>query len=135
MSNSWRVISLVVLIAILFGALCVGVGLITGGEWDRIYSSLDAHYQIDRFFNPDPDKGWIANIFRTLKEAMLAPPDTAAPADLPADSPVPADTPEAADTSDSADASIVFATSAPADAPVPEPSPAPADTPEAAPAA
>ena len=74
MSKSWRVISLVVLIAILFGAVCVGVGLVTGGEWDRIYSTLDARYHIDMYID------YIGDVFTVLKDAWVSPAVTATPA-------------------------------------------------------
>ena len=38
MSKVWRVVMIVVLVAILAGAVCVGVGMMTGGKWDHIYS-------------------------------------------------------------------------------------------------
>ena len=67
MSKSWRVISLVVLIAILFGAVCVGVGLVTGGEWDRIYSTLDARYHLDMYIK------YVGQVFTVLKDAWVSP--------------------------------------------------------------
>ena len=51
MSKSWRVIITVVLIVALAGAVCVGVGLITGGEWDRIHAALDMRYHLDMYWN------------------------------------------------------------------------------------
>lgn len=74
MSKSWRVISLVVLIAILLGAVCVGVGLVTGGEWDRIYSTLDARYHIDMYID------YIGDVFTVLKDAWLSPTVSTTPA-------------------------------------------------------
>ena len=74
MSNSWRVISLIVLIAILFGAVCVGVGLVTGGEWDRIYSSLDARYHVDMYID------YVGDVFTALKDAWVSPAVSATPA-------------------------------------------------------
>ena len=47
MSKGWRVIMIVVMIAVLLGAVCVGVGVMTGGEWDRIHTVLDARYHVD----------------------------------------------------------------------------------------
>ena len=82
MSKSWRAISLVVLIAILLGAVCVGVGLVTGGEWDRIYSTLDARYHIDMYID------YLGQVFTVLKDAWISP--TAA-----ASTPAPAVTPAA----------------------------------------
>ena len=67
MSKSWRVISLVVLIAILLGAVFVGVGLVTGGEWDRIYTTLDARYHLDMYVD------YVGQVFTVIKEAWVAP--------------------------------------------------------------
>ena len=47
MSKVWRAVMVVVLIAILAGAVCVGVGLMTGGSWEHIYSVLDEKYHLD----------------------------------------------------------------------------------------
>ncbi len=113
MSRSWRVISLVVLIAILVGAVCVGVGLVTGGEWDRIYSTLDARYHIDMYIT------YVGDVFRAIKGAW-AP----AAAD-PSGTPDPAVTVEPADTSEA----VIIAE--PADTPAPEEMPEPAATPAA----
>ena len=68
MSRSWRVISLVVLIAILFGAICVGVGLVTGGDWNRIYASLDARYHIDMYVD------YLGQVYVVLRDAVLNQP-------------------------------------------------------------
>ena len=68
MSKSWRVISLIVLIAILLGAVCVGVGLITGGDWDRIYTTLDARYHVDMYVD------YVGEVFTVIKDAWVNPP-------------------------------------------------------------
>ena len=68
MSKSWRVISLIVLIAILLGAVCVGVGLITGGDWDRIYTTLDARYHVDMYVD------YVGEVFTVLKDAWVISP-------------------------------------------------------------
>ena len=87
MSNSWRVISLIVLIAILFGAVCVGVGLVTGGEWDRIYSSLDARYHVDMYVD------YVGQVFTVLRDSWTgaAPSGDAEPAPAEAAEPTPAE--------------------------------------------
>ena len=91
MSRSWRVISLVVLIAILFGAVCVGVGLVTGGEWDRIYSTLDERYHVDMYAD------YVGDVYTVLKDALLAPVPSgetvseAAPAEAAGSEPAPAE--------------------------------------------
>lgn len=78
MSKSWRAISLIVLIAILVGALFVGVGRVTGGSWDRIYSSLDSRYWfIDAYLNPE--NGWFVRAYEKIKTDMGFPTASAAP--------------------------------------------------------
>ncbi len=67
MSKSWRVISLVVLIAILLGAVFVGVGLVTGGEWDRIYTTLDGRYHVDMYVD------YVGQVFTVIKDAWNSP--------------------------------------------------------------
>lgn len=90
MSKSWRVISLVVLIAILLGAVCVGVGLVTGGEWDRIYSTLDARYHIDMYVE------YVGQVLTVIRDAWVSP----GASDAPTDTPAPVDTPAPADSLD-----------------------------------
>ncbi|MBO6039861.1 MAG: hypothetical protein J6P58_01495 [Oscillospiraceae bacterium] len=46
MKKAGRVILIVVLAAVLLGAVCVGVGLMTGADTMRIYSALDDRYNI-----------------------------------------------------------------------------------------
>lgn len=47
MKGAWRVIIAVALIAALIGALCMGVGLLTGAKMDVIYQVLDTRYHIE----------------------------------------------------------------------------------------
>ena len=51
MKSGWRVILTVVLITILLGAICIGVGKITGGDMPRIYSVLDRQYNISEKYD------------------------------------------------------------------------------------
>ena len=44
MKKGWRIIVAIVLVAALLGAICVGVGLMTGGDMSRILSELDERY-------------------------------------------------------------------------------------------
>lgn len=46
MKKGWNVILTIVLAAALLGAVCIGVGLITGADFSRIYSVLDDKYNI-----------------------------------------------------------------------------------------
>ncbi|MDO4983574.1 MAG: hypothetical protein Q4E35_08480 [Eubacteriales bacterium] len=50
MKNGWRIIISIVLIAILLGGVCLGVGIITGAEMDRVYSVLDKQYNLTALY-------------------------------------------------------------------------------------
>ena len=67
MSKSWRIILSVVLIAVLLGGVCAGVGLITGGEWDRIHTALDARYHLDMYWE------YAGDVVGALREAWVSP--------------------------------------------------------------
>ena len=47
MAKAWKIISAVCIIAVLLGALCVLVGLITGGDTQRVLDIFNATYNID----------------------------------------------------------------------------------------
>ena len=51
MKKGWRVILGIVLVALVIGALCVGVGLLTGADYNRIMMNLDEHYQLTAYVN------------------------------------------------------------------------------------
>ena len=42
MSRAWRAVVTIVLIAILFATVCVGVGLLTGADFPRVYSVFNS---------------------------------------------------------------------------------------------
>ncbi len=46
MKKGWYIVLIVVLVALLLGAVCIGVGFITGANTERIYSVLDDKYSI-----------------------------------------------------------------------------------------
>jgi len=48
--SGWKIILLVVLIAILLGAVCMGVGMMTGADFTRIWSTLDDKYHVDMYY-------------------------------------------------------------------------------------
>ena len=50
MKKGWRLIILVVLVAVLLGAVAVAVGFMTGAETTRIYSVLDARYNLQGWY-------------------------------------------------------------------------------------
>lgn len=46
MKKGWQIIIAVVSIMILLGGICVGVGFITGAEFDRIFTVVDNRYNV-----------------------------------------------------------------------------------------
>lgn len=67
MNKSWRIILAVVLIAVLLGCVCAGVGLVTGGDWERIHASLDMRYHLDMYWN------YAQEVVQVLHDAWVAP--------------------------------------------------------------
>ena len=51
MSRVWRAIVSIVLIAVLFGTVCVGVGLLTGADLSRIYTRIDRIYNVKLYYD------------------------------------------------------------------------------------
>ena len=47
MKNGWRVVLMIVMVALLLGLVAVGVGYMTGADMSRILSVLDGRYQLD----------------------------------------------------------------------------------------
>ncbi len=50
MKSGWKIILLVVLIAILLGAVCMGVGMMTGADFSRIWTTLDDKYHVEMYY-------------------------------------------------------------------------------------
>ena len=50
MSRAWRVLITIVLIAVIFATVCVGVGLLTGADFSRIYSVFDNRYNVEMYY-------------------------------------------------------------------------------------
>ena len=51
MRKAWKIVGILVLIVIILGAICVGVGLLTGGDTSRIYSVIDNKYNLKEIYN------------------------------------------------------------------------------------
>lgn len=64
MKKAWRVIFAIVLIAVLLGALCVGVGLLTGAKMDVIYAVLDDRYHIEVYYQ------YVLDVINAVTSAM-----------------------------------------------------------------
>ena len=68
MKKGWRVIFGIVMVAVLFGVLCCGVGVLTGADFDRIVLNLDEHYHVMNYLNTwtayaKQMLGYITNLF------------------------------------------------------------------------
>ena len=50
MKKAWRIVTVIVMVALLLGAVCAGVGLMTGANGERIYSVLDNRYHITTYY-------------------------------------------------------------------------------------
>lgn len=50
MKSGWKIILIVVVIALLLGAVCIGVGAMTGADYSRIWSTLDSRYHVDMYY-------------------------------------------------------------------------------------
>ena len=51
MSKAWRVVITIVLIAVLFATVCIGVGLLTGANFSRVYSIFNSRYNVEANYN------------------------------------------------------------------------------------
>lgn len=51
MSKGWKIIGGLVLMLILLGAICIGVGFMTGGDVVEVYSSLNDKYQLSGYWD------------------------------------------------------------------------------------
>lgn len=59
MSKAWRVVITIVLIAVLFATVCVGVGLLTGANFSRVYSVFNSRYNVEA--NYSVYYNWLTN--------------------------------------------------------------------------
>ena len=72
MKKGWRVILIIVAICIAFGAVCAGVGVLTGADTDRIGSIIERRCE-DRY-NLDLDAflhQWIPEVVQIFKAELM----------------------------------------------------------------
>lgn len=50
MKKAWRIIIVIVIALAAIGAVCVGVGLITGADWPHIMAVLNEKYHIQEYY-------------------------------------------------------------------------------------
>lgn len=65
MKRGWRVILGIVVVAVVVGALCFGVGLLTGAEVDRILQNLNDHFHLDAYLAAYAD--YFEQLFQFMK--------------------------------------------------------------------
>ena len=49
MKKGWKIVSAIIMVSVLLGAVMVGVGMMTGADMDRIYSVLDSRYHLTMY--------------------------------------------------------------------------------------
>ena len=50
MSKGWRIIGTLVLVMVLLGGICIGVGFMTGGNVAEVYSNLNVRYNLSGYW-------------------------------------------------------------------------------------
>ena len=66
MKSGWKIILIVVVIAILRGAICIGVGAMTGADFTRIWATLDNRYHVDMYYQ------YFVEVWNTLATELAA---------------------------------------------------------------
>ena len=67
MNKGWRIIIGIVLVAVVVGAVCFGVGILTGADTARIVQNLDDHYRITAYITAYTDyAGQLIRYFQSL---------------------------------------------------------------------
>ena len=46
MEDAWRIVAVVVMIAVMMSVISVGVGLLTGGSTERVFRLMQQKYQV-----------------------------------------------------------------------------------------
>lgn len=65
MKNGWRIILIIVAIAILLGAVCMAVGAMTGADFTRIWATLDDRYHVDMYYQ------YFIEVWNTLQTELV----------------------------------------------------------------
>ena len=66
MKSGWKIILIVVVIAILLGAICIGVGAMTGADFTRIWATLDNRSHVDMYYQ------YFVEVWNTLATELAA---------------------------------------------------------------
>ena len=65
MKKGWHIILEIVIVALVVGALCIGVGYLTGADSARIVQNLDEHFQLKAYVDAYTD--YAAQLLQYLK--------------------------------------------------------------------
>lgn len=65
MIKGWKIVTAISFAAIVLGAVCIGVGLLTGAEFERIINTLEQRYQITAYYN------WFLEAVQAVKTQLL----------------------------------------------------------------
>lgn len=68
MKKAWKIILIIVLIALLLGAVSIGVGLLTGADFQRIYLTLDERYQLGAYI--DMYSNWLNQVIGEVEGVL-----------------------------------------------------------------
>lgn len=68
MSKGWRVIGSLVLVLVLLGAICIGVGFMTGGDVVDIYATLNLRYNLSGHW--EAYSQWAVTTFMNIIEGV-----------------------------------------------------------------
>ena len=64
MIRAWKIVTAISFAAILLGAVCIGVGVLTGADFERIFMSFDQRYQITDYYN------WVLEAIEAVKTQL-----------------------------------------------------------------
>lgn len=69
MKSAWKIVLTVAGVTLAFAALCIIVGLITGADFDRIYSVFERLFQLNYNINLDELLNtWLPSVIDTFKQ-------------------------------------------------------------------
>lgn len=71
MKKVGRVVSIIVVIAIVLGTVCAGVGTLTGADMGRVIPLLEN--RVETRYNVDPEaliRVWIPEVMQTFRQAL-----------------------------------------------------------------
>lgn len=66
MKKGWRVIIIIVLVAVLLGGVSLAVGYMTGAETTRIMDTLDARYNINMWID------WFSQVYGEIALVFIS---------------------------------------------------------------